>query len=592
MKYCSPIKALVIVFTWLAVNILAKAQNADNELSKLLVSRAETVIKQAAIPDNPKNPDDEEAAVSETCLSPIITKAKQNWQKLTPLAQNFFKTFSDRPFILEEKVTDTQHFRVHYTIKGIDAVPVADGNNNAIPDYIDKLAEVVEYVYVQYENRRYIMPPPDSGEGGNDSYDIYVQDIGEGLYGFVSPENEITDNPSSAELREVDAHTSWMAMNNNYAWAGSIGVLGAMRVTVAHEFFHAVQMGIAISPSEFLQEGTATWVEDDIFPNLDDNIQYLKNLLALPDVALNWSSADGSNYYGHWYGSWLFFRYLSEHKGGDIIRRIYLRCIENDEMPAVEAELAASGTSLKEMLKGYWVANSLLSSNKTFEPYAYARANTYLKEATMKTEKSLSFLGDNVSFSSFSSNKKLMRLSADQIRINAAQAFKISLIPVDKNADLGLVIFKKSLLDNKLQVVDAVKTASGSQYLFVGDYADFEQIKALVIRYDSQKEDTVSAQYNLYLEAASAEQLNQTFSSYGIKVMVLAGKQIKVETLGGAGLQQLYLTDTKGKLLINITKLSQKNLIVDARKLNKGKYMLCASTNDGIKLVQVVNLDK
>ena len=79
--------------------------------------------------------------------------------------------------------------------------------------------------------------PLDGTAGGSNKYDVYIGNLGSGLYGFVSPENLIGNNPQSSSLTEVDAMTSWMGMNNSYSWASLLSVLNAIKVTAAHEFF-------------------------------------------------------------------------------------------------------------------------------------------------------------------------------------------------------------------------------------------------------------------------------------------------------------------------------------------------------------------
>ena len=61
-------------------------------------------------------------------------------------------------------------------------------------------------------------------------------------------------------------------------------------------------------------EGTAAWIEDEVYDRIDDNRQFLWNSqFQRPGRSLDTGSG------GSEYGSWGFFRYLSEHFGSDVV---------------------------------------------------------------------------------------------------------------------------------------------------------------------------------------------------------------------------------------------------------------------------------
>jgi hypothetical protein len=88
-----------------------------------------------------------------------------------------------------------------------------------------------------------------------------------------------------------------------------------MQVTAAHEYYHAVQFAYDVLEDGWFMEGSAAWVEDEVYDAVNDNRQYLASSpLTQPDVPLD--SATGIEVYG----GWIFFRYLTERfdaaKGG------------------------------------------------------------------------------------------------------------------------------------------------------------------------------------------------------------------------------------------------------------------------------------
>ena len=60
----------------------------------------------------------------------------------------------------------------------------------------------------------------------------------------------------------------------------------ALRVTIAHEFHHAVQFGYYQgTDGVWWQESTSTWMEEVAYPHIDDYLQYLPSFLDVPHRA-------------------------------------------------------------------------------------------------------------------------------------------------------------------------------------------------------------------------------------------------------------------------------------------------------------------
>jgi hypothetical protein len=96
-----------------------------------------------------------------------------------------------------------------------------------------------------------------------------------------------------------------------------------LQVTAAHEFFHAVQFAYDWFEDYALMEGSAMWMEGQVYPDVIDRINYLgRSALARPGVPLDTGAG------GFEYGAWLFWRFLTEKVfSGDptIIREIWER---------------------------------------------------------------------------------------------------------------------------------------------------------------------------------------------------------------------------------------------------------------------------
>ena len=91
-------------------------------------------------------------------------------------------------------------------------------------------------------------------------------------------------------------------------------------MTAAHEFFHAIQFGYDVYEDLWFMEGTATWVEDEVYDSINDNYQFLAySPIRYPRTSLD--RADGA----FPYGSFLFFTFVSEQRGAGTVRDFWER---------------------------------------------------------------------------------------------------------------------------------------------------------------------------------------------------------------------------------------------------------------------------
>ena len=214
-------------------------------------------------------------------------------------------------------LTPSGHFRVHYDTEGSDAVDPTDDDANGIPDYIDLAATVLDSTWeLEVEQLGYNPPPSDNGLGGGEEYDVYVIDLGHGGCGFSTPIYGCAYRGSSNAVTH-----SHLEIDNNFTDPSYVQTRGldALRVTIAHEFHHAIQFGYyADREGSWWQESTSTWIEEVAYPHIDDYLQYLPHFLSIPHRALN-SNANTS----HTYGSAIFSHFLDQHYGRDLNRLIW-----------------------------------------------------------------------------------------------------------------------------------------------------------------------------------------------------------------------------------------------------------------------------
>ena len=282
----------------------------------------------------------------------------------------------DRPRLSGEvQLVDSLHFRIHYSLEGDDAVPSEDQDGNLIPDYVQDVILAFEKSWtIQFETLGWAIPPADEAIGGDDRYDVYLQDIfDDGTAGYTEGAYENTligDNPYTL-VEELYASHSFIVIDNDFEetdeWAyGEITPLNLMRVTAAHELNHASQYGYdGYEPADWLWEATATWMEDHVFDGVNDGDSYLEAVFKSPDTCqIAEGGTDRVEDEGHWYGMWIFLRFISEQHGDDIIRAIWENAISVEGYTAIERALATVNQDLDEVLADFAIALLLRDFNE------------------------------------------------------------------------------------------------------------------------------------------------------------------------------------------------------------------------------------
>ena len=263
---------------------------------------------------------------------------------------------------------DTEHFRIHYTLSGEDRTPELDENNNSHPDFVEEVARALEFSwFAEVEHFGWPAPPSDKGLGGDERYDIYLQDLygEEEIAGFTSEDDSVLsplDNPNSQSIEEDAAYT-YIALDNDYAEyeedpTPGVSVIKFMRSAAAHEFNHAIQYGYdRFEPHSWVWEATATWMEDEVFDSINQTRDYLYAVFKSPDSCQLAEGGDErvEDTY-HWYGLWLFMRYLSERYNHDAVRQLWESIIEHDGYAAWDSLLESKGTTFEAFFRDYSVA--------------------------------------------------------------------------------------------------------------------------------------------------------------------------------------------------------------------------------------------
>ncbi len=197
----------------------------------------------------------------------------------------------------------------------------------------------------------YKKPLGDGSKGGNSKLDVYLKDVGsKGLYGYCAPEQK----------KYKYTYAGYCVLDNDFdpAEFGGAPALSSLKVTAAHEFFHAVQFAYDAAEDRWFMESTATWMEERYADGINDNLQYLPyGQLGAPHESLDTFVNGGGNQYGNW----AFWEYLTQRKGNSLVKNVWKKAATYKGAPD-----QYSTQALKTVLKNKG------GFTKTFAAYANA----------------------------------------------------------------------------------------------------------------------------------------------------------------------------------------------------------------------------
>ena len=253
-----------------------------------------------------------------------------NIDKFSADQQNTLRKILLRPVTDTSIISPEGHFRIHFYKSGSEA-----------PNYnVDSLAIAADSAWNFEINFLGFPPPPsDNGAGGDNRYDIYIDNLGN-LYGQTTPEQEIS--PGS------NKYTSYLEIDNDFPGFYTTGI-NAARVTVAHEFHHSIQIGDYIFRSSdlYFYELTSTSMEIFVYTSIPDYVNYLTSYF------YNTGTSFG-NHSGYDLAIWNL--YLKDNFSYGIIKRQWELMPSMRALAAINTSLTERGSSFgKEFLKfGVW----------------------------------------------------------------------------------------------------------------------------------------------------------------------------------------------------------------------------------------------
>jgi len=347
----------LFIFSYISLS-LTMLKTAQSDSALVDIQRVNGLIQEIFRKGEYQRMREGDSAHIMKCATPIIRHALKNPDLLWP--ENRFILYrptdswdSDYYGNVSVWTYDSPggHFRLHYTEQK-DPNPYADdhrvdgwdGIQGTIPWYISYLASYFDYVRTtEIDGMKYLPPRSDGTTGGGTGlFDVYVLDIG--AYGYTSIES---GRAYIAVHKDLDFGT-------NYDPEGR--QRGNMKVTAAHEFFHAIQYEYDDwnNDSIWWEENSAVWMEDEVYDDVDDYLRYLPDRLDALDQPIDDNGIDLQ------YGGVIWAKFLAETFGNNMIRHIFERCIEIYPplaKQAMEDTLYSYNSSWGEAMSQYCLKN-------------------------------------------------------------------------------------------------------------------------------------------------------------------------------------------------------------------------------------------
>ena len=265
----------------------------------------------------------------------------EHYNELSPELQAMAKAARVMSDMQAEYISPAGHFKIQYDTSGSNAVDLTDVSGNGIPDFVDSAAAIFDHVWhIEIEMMGFQNPP----NLGNDYYNIFINDQARyGYYGQTYIVN-IDDPENIQSYIEIDKSFT----SDKFYTKG----LNALRVTAAHEFNHALQIGynFHLSSDRFFMEMTSTWLEDFLYPDVNDYYAYLPVFFS----SINSIRFDSAiSFYP--YANSIYLHMLTRKFSPQIVVDVWDKINKFSAMPALEEVISEKGASWDETQNEYAV---------------------------------------------------------------------------------------------------------------------------------------------------------------------------------------------------------------------------------------------
>lgn len=276
----STFSRLLLILTVLSIPLHVTAQTDQNWLTAEQEYKAGIIDINTLVDRQLRIIEDQSAYSGEVfkCATPTFIRARAHWDELSAKTKEKINSSGPLSSAAEIYVSVGGKFEIHYETSGVDAVPPGDENANTIPDYVEWVAEAADSSYNHEVLTLGFTDPIPDGE----RYKIFISDLS--FYGLTR-----TDGSEPAGTH-IEIENDFAGFPPNTDPQGD--QRGAVRVTMAHEFKHAIQFAQNnwSGSSNQWAEMDATLYEEVVYDDVNDYYNYLDgfadNLFLEPQTTL------------------------------------------------------------------------------------------------------------------------------------------------------------------------------------------------------------------------------------------------------------------------------------------------------------------
>ena len=311
------------------------------------------------------------------------------WNNLSPEFQKLYKSALQLPDYFKSFISPGGHFEILYTTQGPDSVNPQDhygydpadwrnrvNSKNGIPDYIDEVAWALDSCWSQLVDRFGFIPPVAYRDARyqSEKYKVIVEQQMTGYYGLTYVDKKAAGSqkgyPSYISLRNDWSGKEWTG--TGYQQRPQDGI----RVTCAHELFHAVQYAMSwnVVGDIFLDdfplswiEGSAVLMEELTFGYINDYIQYADLYFFNPHMPF-FDKSNNETIYTNSLLLLYLYKFASDTPGIDFIRGIHYANYE---------QTTPFHTNIRQTASSFdWQWTDLLNSFHAASFFSGSRADT------------------------------------------------------------------------------------------------------------------------------------------------------------------------------------------------------------------------
>lgn len=401
---------------------------------------AQSVLDPAALPS------DIAIEITEPIKSgtSILKEIRLNWDSFSSDLKARMQPLITRPTTECKYLSPDGYFWVHYdTASGMETpvIPLDDIDSSGVPDFVENIASYADSARRHIvETLGYSPPPSDGTLGGDELYDLYFQ---QGMYyGITWGDTPYTFQCSDGYTSHIRLHRNFLIFEENDDPEGD--QKGSMKVAIAHEFFHAVQFYYDAFVATWWGEAVSVWMEEQVFPLVNDNYNYFDHFWPYPQKSLL-----DSDDLEHAYGSFVWPMFLEENFGRDFIRTVIMNtCFGSSPITTTQLEFQTLETSLNTEFGKFLYWNYVTDGRADGE--CYEDAADYPDVAITRTHTSIPALNQAGSNPPYTLGSNYIRFDNDslyegilQFEIDTVQAGQWGLLVI--TADTTLTQFDYEL---------------------------------------------------------------------------------------------------------------------------------------------------